>query len=224
MQMVNSFLTTDRAGLSATATNGHQARADDTKARLLAAAEQVFASEGFENAQLAAIAKRANRTKGSIYGHFESKDDLFLALYEHHSRREMARLLEMLRSCLTKDEVWPRFKEFVLGLIEDKTWSLLTLEFKLYAVRHPESRDRLTKAYDMTRLLGYDLFHSKLYGRLSAKERRLFETATAGIAPIISAMTLEAYFEPTILSEQRLRSFLDHIFDVIFLPMKPKRV
>ena len=221
---MNFLIPIDRADAAAGALNGHQARADDTRARLLSAAEEVFASEGFENAQLAAIAKRANRTKGSIYGHFESKDDLFLALYEHHSRRGMAQLMEMLKGCETRDEVLPRFKEFVLGLIEDKTWSLLTLEFKLYAVRHPESRERLTKAYDMTRLVGRDLFHKKLYGRLSVTERKQLDTATAGIAPIISAMTLEAYFEPMILSEERLRSFFDRIFDVIFVPTKSKQV
>jgi hypothetical protein len=38
--------------------------------------------------------------------------------------------------------------------------------------------------------------------------------------PIISAMTLEAYVEPTILSEDRLHSFLVRIFDVILFPSK----
>jgi AcrR family transcriptional regulator len=204
--------------VTAKTTNGHQARADDTKARLLAAAEEVFVREGFENAQLVTIAAAANRTKGSIYGHYKSKDDLFLALYEHRSRREMSRLLVAIRDCGTREEALQRFKAFLLDLIADKTWPLLTLEFKLYSVRHPESRERLAKAHDMTRLVGRDLFHKKLYGRMGCAERKRLETATCAIGPILSAMTLETYFELELLSEERLRGLLSHILDVLLSP------
>ena len=175
----------------------------------------MFVRDGFENAQLATIAREAGRTKGSIYGHYASKDDLFLALYEHRSRREMERLLDLLKGCENRDEALPRFKAFLLGLVADKTWPLLTLEFKLYSARHPESRVRLAKAHGVARLVGRKLFQKKLYGDLALNDRKKLETATAAIGPIVSAMTLETYFEPTLLAEERLQSLLSRLFDVL---------
>jgi AcrR family transcriptional regulator len=204
--------------MSAKTKNGHQVRAEDTKARLLAAAEEVFIREGFEKAQLATIAKAAGRTKGSIYGHYESKDDLFVALYEHRNRREMDRLLEAITDCRTREEAVQRLKAFLLDLIADRTWPLLTLEFKLYSVRHPESRERLAQAYSMTKLVGQDLFQRRFYGRLGRAERMRLETAAAAIGPILSAMTLETYFEPELLSEKRLLELLSQLFDVLLSP------
>ncbi len=193
--------------------NGHQARTDTTKARLLSAAEEIFVREGFESAQLEEIAKAAGRTKGSIYAHYKSKDDLFLALYEHRSRREMNRLVEILKDCKSREEALPRFKNFLLGFSGDKSWPLLTLEFKLYSVRHPESRERWMQSHDLIRSVGRELFRKKLYGSLPAAGRKQMETAMTAIDPILSAMTLEAYFEPKLLSEERLRVLLSGIFD-----------
>lgn len=211
---------TDTPSVQPLVPNGHQLRADETRGRLLQAAEEIFAKEGFEAAQLSTIAKAANRTKGAIYGQFASKDDLFLALYEHHSSREMERLSSALAKCGSKEESLSKFKEFVLGLAKDKTWSLLTLEFKLYAARHPESQDRLTSAHRSTRVVGRDLFEQKVYGRLALSERKELETAAAAIRPIISALLLEAVLEADILSEKRLARLLSQIFDLILTPGK----
>ena len=41
------------------------------------------------------------------------------------------------------------FRQFYLDLVADRTWPILTLEFKLFALRHPESKVRLRKAFEM---------------------------------------------------------------------------
>ena len=198
---------------------GHELRTETTKARLLAAAEEAFVRDGFEGAQLAQIAKSAGRTKGSIYAHYKGKDDLFLALYEHRSRDEMDRLLHIVKDCGTAEEAMPLLKNFLLEFIEDKSWPLLTLEFKLYAVRHPESRERWTRAHGMTRLLEQEQIQQKLRGKLYASlpsaERKRRKTAMAAVGPILAAMALETYFEPKRLSDDRLRALLSRIFDVV---------
>lgn len=196
-------------------TNGHQVRTDNTKARLLAAAEEVFVRDGFESAQLAAIAKVAGRTKGSIYAHYKSKDDLFLALYEYRGRLEMARLLELLKGCKTREVALRRFRKFLLGFVADRTWPLLTLEFKLYSVRHPESRERWKHSHDLVRFAEGGLLRAKLYSKAGPSRQKRLETAMVAVAPILSAITLETYFEPKLLSEDRLRDLFSRIFDVL---------
>ena len=44
----------------------------------------------YDGAQLSEIA--ADRTKGAVYDHFKSKEDLFFALFEHRTRHLIDRL------------------------------------------------------------------------------------------------------------------------------------
>jgi AcrR family transcriptional regulator len=198
--------------------NGHQARTDATKAKLLAAAEEIFARDGFEAAQLETIARAANRTKGSVYSHFRSKDDLFLALYESRTRREIDRIFKVISTCRSQEESLSRFKKLLVELSRDKTWFLLTLEFKLYSIRHPESRERWVQSYDMIRLAERELLHEKLFGGLRKDRRQRLNTGVAAIAPVLSALALETFFEPKHLASDKLRVLLFRIFDVLLDP------
>ena len=78
-----------------------QLRTRKTQARLLDAAEEVFVRDGYEAAQLDEIAARAGRSKGAVYTHFKSKEDLFLVLFEHRTRSYIDRLIDDLRKCTT---------------------------------------------------------------------------------------------------------------------------
>src|ERR1700685_2851593 len=63
--------------------NKHQVRTEKTQAKILQAAEAIFSEQGFEKTQLEEVAARAGYTRGAIYAHYASKEDLFLALMEH---------------------------------------------------------------------------------------------------------------------------------------------
>ena len=53
---------------------------ENTRARLLEAAAQVFAEVGLEGASVEAVCERAGFTRGAFYSNFDSKDELFLML------------------------------------------------------------------------------------------------------------------------------------------------
>ncbi|WP_406428061.1 TetR family transcriptional regulator [Streptomyces sp. NBC_00147] len=55
---------------------GKQARSRVTYARILDAAATEFARHGYANASLQEIALRTGLTKGALYGHFASKEQL----------------------------------------------------------------------------------------------------------------------------------------------------
>jgi len=59
-----------------------QARSVETRARLLDAAAVVIAQHGIEGASVDAISDLAERTSGSLYGQFASKDNLVIALLD----------------------------------------------------------------------------------------------------------------------------------------------
>src|SRR5580704_16741310 len=128
-----------------------QIRTQETQARLLEAAEEIFVRDGFEGAQLDEIAATAGRSKGAVYTHFKNKEDLFLALFEHRTISYVARLAASVRKCTNPKQSLDTFRAFYVGLVRDKAFSILTLEFKLYALRHPESKERFRRVFEMSR-------------------------------------------------------------------------
>ncbi len=73
-----------------------QARSRATRARLLSAAETVFAEKGYDGARLADIADEAGCSVGAVYFRFKDKDALFFAIVESfigEARRGLAALL-----------------------------------------------------------------------------------------------------------------------------------
>ena len=60
-----------------------QQRSEETKARILQAAQQLFASGGYDATGVAEICKTAGVSKGAFYHHYPSKQAVFLALLEN---------------------------------------------------------------------------------------------------------------------------------------------
>lgn len=193
-----------------------QLRIKETQSRLLNAAEAVFVRDGYEGAQLDEIAAMAGRSKGAVYGHFKNKEDLFLVLFEHRTRASLDRLVAGLRECTTREQSVKTFREFYVRLAQDRTWPILTLEFKLFALRYPESKERLRKAFEMSRATNDTAQYEQLFGQLSRRSKTENDLALIALGPIASGLILESNFEPEILTEKGLRSILGHLFDALF--------
>lgn len=65
-----------------------------TKARILMAAEEVFAQKGFDGASTREIAARAQVNISSLHYHWESKETLYVAVFERIYEQLMERLRE----------------------------------------------------------------------------------------------------------------------------------
>jgi AcrR family transcriptional regulator len=193
-----------------------QLRTRETQSRLLDAAEQVFVRDGFEAAQLDEIAATAGRSKGAVYTHFKSKEDLFLALFEHRTRTYVESFVASVRKCTTRQQGMKAFRDFYVGLVKDRTWPILTLEFKLFALRHPESKERLRRAFEMSQAAGDESLRNRFFGQLTREQKADNDVAVAALGPIISGLILEGHFEPELLSEKALRRLLGKIFDALF--------
>src|ERR1017187_6000740 len=193
-----------------------QLRIKETQTRLLDAAEEVFVRDGYESAQLEEIAATAGRSKGAVYTHFKSKEDLFLALYEHRIGSHIARLLNSLQTRTNRKQSLQAFREFYVELVNDRTWPILTLEFKLFALRHPDSKERLRKAFEMSKATNDESVYEHMFGQHAGQQKADNDLALASLGPIVSGLILESYFEPQILSEKGLRGMLGRIFDSFF--------
>jgi AcrR family transcriptional regulator len=117
-----------------------------TRQHLLDAAAIVFARDGFHGASLDTIAATAGFTKGAVYSNFKSKDDLFLALMDEHIEEQFADITNALDTeSRTREEQLPRIAETVVQHMWDNRWTMLWLEFVLYAARNPDAREKVAE-------------------------------------------------------------------------------
>jgi AcrR family transcriptional regulator len=178
-----------------------------TRNLLLSAAEQVFARVGYERAQVEEIAEAAGFSKGALYAHFKSKEELFLGLYETKTASSLAKLRHALEGAPTRDGKIDAFRSFYINLSREKDWALITLEVKLFTRRHPEVRERLRQIDEHA--------GDSIEGALTRLFGNSARAAGEALGGIFSVLVLEADLEPNVLSERKMRGMLGTIFDVL---------
>src|SRR5437868_7823593 len=68
------------------------ARGTTKRERILRAAIEVFAQNGYFNAKVSEIAKAAGVADGTIYLYFDGKEDLLITIFREHTRNYLASL------------------------------------------------------------------------------------------------------------------------------------
>jgi AcrR family transcriptional regulator len=121
-------------------------RLEHTRSLLLDAGEEVFAEKGFTAATLDDIAHAAGYTKGAIYKHFATKEDLFLAVSDRYWRRYFDNFAEVMSAskeigARELDEIAERWRQ--LSRDRGADHAALGHEFTLYLLRNPEARERV---------------------------------------------------------------------------------
>ncbi|HRE62119.1 MAG TPA: TetR/AcrR family transcriptional regulator [Micropepsaceae bacterium] len=106
-----------------------------TRERLLAAAERVFARHGYEGASIDLISAEAGYSKGAIYSNFESKEAIFLALTGLYMARSMADLEKALD--VAPDQLADALNQWLTNFQTDNDCLLLVTELQLQARRNP---------------------------------------------------------------------------------------
>jgi AcrR family transcriptional regulator len=122
-------------------------RLEHTRSLLLDAAEEVFAEKGFMPATLDDIGRAAGYTKGAIYKHFATKEDLFLAVSDRYWRRYFDNFAEVISAehvgSRELDEIAARWRQ--VSRDRGAEHAALGHEFSLYLLRNPDARERVAE-------------------------------------------------------------------------------
>src|SRR5688572_19024336 len=110
---------------------------DDTRARLLRAAADVFAERGYAGAGVAEIARRAGLTTGAIYSQFADKSGLLLEAIDAVSTHEVRAVLQGTRPHDRPTDILATIGSHLVETADDGGQSLL-LEAFVAARRDPE--------------------------------------------------------------------------------------
>lgn len=125
----------------------------DTKTKILDAAEKIFAKYGFQGATLDTVAKDAGLTKGAVYWHFSSKNDLYLALCERSLRRLLQGLPEQVQAVFSSSDVEEALQDFFASQfaaceLQGGERTMLFFEFILNS-RDDSVKEKLSQAFSV---------------------------------------------------------------------------
>ena len=135
-----------------------------TRARLLEAAEAVFAENGFGEAYISQLAERAGYTRGAVYPNFAGKDELFLAVLDRWLDDDIERGGPFIADSPSAQEVFEWLRTRGGNRFADRSRFLLLTEFRLYALRNPAVAPRLAE-YERRSLAWYtDAIRTHLEG------------------------------------------------------------
>lgn len=129
-----------------------QRRVEHTRTLLLDAAEEVVARQGFGAAALEVIAESAGYTRGAIYAHFGTKEELFLAVMERQLQRFLDGFSDIVDTFETvgdfdSDQLADRWRALTIG---EPDRAALGYEFTLFLLRNPEARARVAEQRQAT--------------------------------------------------------------------------
>lgn len=116
-------------------------RRENTRARLLDAAAQVFAEVGLEGASVEAICERAGFTRGAFYSNFESKDELFLDLASAIAEQRLASVRGRIDEFMDSGELGGNadpidlVQKIMDSGFDDRLGILMMSEIRIHALR-----------------------------------------------------------------------------------------
>jgi AcrR family transcriptional regulator len=119
-------------------------RRENTRAKLLEAALDVFAEKGIKRVTVDELVGAAGFTRGAFYSNFSSIDEVFFAVFEDQANR----MLAAVRGAIEAVPPGEFSLESLGGILESlhpfgRQWYLIHTEFVLLALRNEEARQVL---------------------------------------------------------------------------------
>jgi len=193
----------------------HQQRTEATRRGLLDAAKQIFARDGFEAARIEDIAGATGHTRGAFYAHFNSKEDLFFALFEQEAGDRLRDLRSAIERCASAGSRLRELRKFYVARACDRQWVMLALEFKLFALRHPRLRARLARTHRRIRESLKMEMIGDLIPELTRDRKESREVRRVALEAVLNGLVLEHAYDPETISQSQAVAVLGRMFDVL---------
>ena len=190
---------------AAPASAGRQERSRATRSELIDAARRIFARDGFELARLEDIAAAAGKTRGAFYAHFQDKEDVFFAIFEVDLAKDEQRIRRALAGARSLRERIDALTVLLAKLVKDRRRMLLSLEFKLYAIRRPHRQKRLAELHAAMCLCCAERKIDELLPELKHKTAAKQRKQAAHFASLLDGLALNRLFDPLAVNEKQLR-------------------
>ena len=126
-----------------------RAPAEERRAQIIEAALGCFSARGYHATTMDHLASASGLSKGSLYWHFDSKEDVFLALFDHIAQEVFGRFDAAAET--GGSDVLPLLqREFALFLERFGAERKLLLAWAEF-LSHPRGRERMAAIYRLSR-------------------------------------------------------------------------
>jgi AcrR family transcriptional regulator len=185
-------------------------KSDTTIANILAAAESLFLKNNYADVTVTEIAEAADVTKGALYHHFQSKEDVYLTmLYKdlEEKRRLLYQATEMDGDCRAR---LYRLTEAFLNLPKNKRDLIKLVRRDINIFKDP-TRNRLIRAYQaaLPELIEEIITDGIENGELQPADPRVLSWLFVGMVEV----TLAPYARKVFGGNERI---LNYVLDLFF--------
>lgn len=191
-----------------------RARAEpgDPRERLLDAAAAVFSRRGYRAASVDEIAREAGFSKGAVYWHFASKEDLFFALLDERIDQPVRELLASTAAGPpgSAPETGRRVAE-LMSQQEDAL--LLQFEYWAQAVRDPKLRRRFAERTEAARAAIATMLDERSRHLGSPEFEMSSADAALGFFALAQGLAQLRLIDPKLVPEGLYGHFLGVVYD-----------
>ena len=111
---------------------------DETRSQILEVASMLFAQKGFNETSMNDIVHASGLSKGGIYWHFKSKNEIVLAIFNQYFDMELAMLNSVLASEGTSEERLRRLIARISAALDEPSDHIPSpIDFYNQALRDP---------------------------------------------------------------------------------------
>lgn len=184
---------------------------DQTRERLLDAAQAIFMKKGFVAASVEDIAAAAGYTRGAFYSNFGSKSELFLELLRRDHEVMQAGLQAIFANAASREEMEERVLRYYSNLHRENKCFLLWAEAKLLAVRDGRFRIRFN-AFMHDKLEQLGAYIREFSARVGTPMLMPPETLAIGLMSLCDGLQFFYTVDPQNVPAQRVEAVLAGFF------------
>jgi AcrR family transcriptional regulator len=182
---------------------------EQTRTRLLEAAETVFSRRGFHGASIDEVAAEAGYSKGAVYSNFASKEDLLLELIDRRFEQD-ARDFSGIQGMIGPKPQHGETSGFTTAMMEDRDWVMLVLEFFLYAMRDESVREKVAGRMKILRSQMREQLE-RMYAEHGHQPALPVEIIPWAIIALGPGMGIQFFLEPEAFPENLYERVLEQI-------------
>jgi AcrR family transcriptional regulator len=187
---------------------------DQTRQRLLDAAQRLIAKKGLSAASVENITAAAGYTRGAFYSNFDSKDDLFIELLRRDHAETHVQLGALQDDSLALDHIQGRVRELYSQMYRTQESFMNWTEARLLATRDAKFRTKLSallaeKCVEVTGFIEY------FYRRLGIAAPVPATTMARGFMSLFDGVQLAMLSTPADMPNDRAEAILTVFVDSI---------
>jgi AcrR family transcriptional regulator len=192
-------------------------RSERTRNALLSAAEKIFARDGFEASRIEDIAAEAGRSRGAFYANFDNKTEVFLALRSRSVLKRAREFRELLMELSGEEARVAAIHTHILQEICNAQSILLQIEFKLFALRHPELLPELAQKHLDASTKVHESELSDLFEQteMTGQDNR---RKTLAVEALLEGFALNMLFSRELLTPEYLEQLIPKLLAEILPP------